>query len=105
MRRDTIPMRTHSDSRNSLGRRESLEKPGRASGPGQSIRAGAWDENFGGFAMRGASSRGVWKQLDALFRFGTVGDLSDEELLGQFVAGRDKAAGAAFAALVERYGP
>ena len=56
--------------------------------------------------MRGTSSRGVWKQLDGLFRFGTAGLLSDEELLGRFVgAERDDAAEAAFAALVERHGP
>jgi RNA polymerase sigma-70 factor (ECF subfamily) len=55
--------------------------------------------------MRGTLSRGVWKQLDGLFRFGTAGPLSDEELLGRFVARRDEAAEAAFAALVERHGP
>jgi len=55
--------------------------------------------------MRGTSSRGVWKQLDGLFRLGTAGQLSDEELLGRFVAQRDDAAEAAFAALVERHGP
>ena len=55
--------------------------------------------------MLSASSRGVWKQLDGLFRFGAAGQLSDEELLGRFVAGRDDAAEAAFTALVERYGP
>ncbi len=55
--------------------------------------------------MRGTSSRGVWKQLDGLFRFGAAGPLSDEELLGRFVARRDEAAEAAFAALVERHGP
>ena len=55
--------------------------------------------------MLGAPSRGVWKQLDGLFRYGAVGHLGDEELLGRFVARRDEAAEAAFAALVERYGP
>jgi cobalt-zinc-cadmium efflux system membrane fusion protein len=55
--------------------------------------------------MRIASSRGVWNELDGLLRFGVAGDLSDEELLGRFVARRDDAAEAAFAALVERYGP
>jgi RNA polymerase sigma factor (sigma-70 family) len=55
--------------------------------------------------MRGASSRGVWNQLDGLLLFGVAGQLSDEELLGRFVARRDEAAEAAFAALVERYGP
>jgi RNA polymerase sigma factor (sigma-70 family) len=56
--------------------------------------------------MTGASSRGVWKQLDELFCFGASGQLGDDELLGRFVAGRrDEAAEAAFAALVERHGP
>src|SRR5262245_55417189 len=55
--------------------------------------------------MLGASSRGVWKQLDGLFRHGAAGHLGDEELLSRFVARRDEAAEAAFAALVERYGP
>jgi RNA polymerase sigma factor (sigma-70 family) len=51
-------------------------------------------------------SRGVWKQLDGLFRFGVSGHLGDAELLGRYVAGRrDEAAEAAFAALVERHGP
>jgi len=55
--------------------------------------------------MRGVSSRGVWNQLDGLLVFGATGQLSDEELLGRFVARRDDDAEAAFAALVERYGP
>ncbi len=55
--------------------------------------------------MLGASSRGVWKQLDGLFRHGAAGHLGDAELLGRFVGRRDEAAEAAFAALVERYGP
>jgi RNA polymerase sigma factor (sigma-70 family) len=56
--------------------------------------------------MAGAPSRGVWKQLDGLFRFGTSGHLGDDELLGRFVSGRrDEAGEDAFAALVERHGP
>jgi RNA polymerase sigma factor (sigma-70 family) len=43
--------------------------------------------------------------LEGLFRFGAAGHLSDAELLGRFVARRDEAAEAAFAALVERHGP
>jgi RNA polymerase sigma factor (sigma-70 family) len=51
-------------------------------------------------------SRGVWKQLDGLFRFGASGQLGDAELLGRYVSGRrDEAAEDAFAALVERHGP
>jgi cobalt-zinc-cadmium efflux system membrane fusion protein len=55
--------------------------------------------------MRGTLSRGVWDQLDGLLFFGATGHLSDEELLGRFVARRDDAAEAAFAALVDRHGP
>jgi RNA polymerase sigma factor (sigma-70 family) len=51
-------------------------------------------------------SRGVWKQLDGLFRLGASGQLGDAELLGRYVSGRrDEAAEDAFAALVERHGP
>jgi RNA polymerase sigma factor (sigma-70 family) len=45
------------------------------------------------------------RQLDRLFRLGTVGSLSDPQLLEQFVAGDDEAAEAAFEALVGRHGP
>jgi RNA polymerase sigma factor (sigma-70 family) len=57
--------------------------------------------------MRVAPSRGAWKQLDSLFRFGVAGHLGDDELLGRFVGRRDdvEAAEAAFAVLVERHGP
>ncbi len=56
--------------------------------------------------MASAPSRGVWKQLGGLFRFGASGHLGDEELLGRFVSGRrDEAGEDAFAALVERHGP
>ena len=56
--------------------------------------------------MAGGPSRGVWEQLEGLFRFGASGYLGDAELLGRFVAGRrDDAAEEAFAALVERHGP
>src|SRR5271166_6016285 len=55
--------------------------------------------------MRGALSGGVWNRLDGLLVYGATGQLSDEELLGRFVARRDDGGEAAFAALVERYGP
>jgi cobalt-zinc-cadmium efflux system membrane fusion protein len=55
--------------------------------------------------MRGSLSRGVWDQLDGLLVSGLTGQLSDEELLSRFVTWRDESAEAAFAALVERYGP
>src|SRR5262249_42258219 len=64
------------------------------------------DEAAGGSAMAVGPSRGVWAQLEGLFRFGAPGQLGDAELLGRFVAGRrDEAAEAAFAALVDRHGP
>ena len=54
--------------------------------------------------MAGASSREVLRHLNTLFHCGATGQLSDTELLERFVAGRDEAAEAAFAALVERHG-
>src|SRR5262249_21892340 len=50
-----------------------------------------------------ASRRRLW-QLEDLFRAGTVGDLSDGELLDRYVRCRDDVGGAAFAALVVRHG-
>jgi RNA polymerase sigma factor (sigma-70 family) len=43
--------------------------------------------------------------LEALFRFGTVGGLSDTELLERFVSGRDEAGEANFRTLLARHGP
>jgi RNA polymerase sigma factor (sigma-70 family) len=54
--------------------------------------------------MAGVSSREVLRHLNTLFQCGAAGQLSDAELLERFVAGRDEAAEAAFAALVERHG-
>jgi RNA polymerase sigma factor (sigma-70 family) len=54
--------------------------------------------------MAGTSSREVLRHLNTLFHCGAAGQLSDAELLGRFVAGRDEAAEAAFAALIERHG-
>jgi RNA polymerase sigma factor (sigma-70 family) len=54
--------------------------------------------------MAGASSREVLRHLNTLFHCGAAGQLGDAELLGRFVASRDEAAEAAFAALVERHG-
>lgn len=55
--------------------------------------------------MPGASSsREFLRNLNTLFHCGTAGQLSDAELLNRFVASRDAAAEAAFAALVERHG-
>ena len=54
--------------------------------------------------MAGASSRQVLRHLHTLFHCGVAAQLSDTELLEQFVASRSEAAEAAFAALVERHG-
>ena len=53
---------------------------------------------------RGFGSTGFRNRLDTLFHFGVVGDLSDEQLVEQFLTGRDGADQLAFAALVERHG-
>jgi RNA polymerase sigma factor (sigma-70 family) len=45
------------------------------------------------------------RQLERLFGVGTVGGLSDVELLARFAAVDDEAAGAAFEAIVARHGP
>ena len=73
--------------------RRNPEKAGRAGRSGPSNRQAGDDGDAGGPVMAGAPSRGVWKQLDGLFRFGVSGQLGDDELLGRFVAGRrDEAA-------------
>jgi RNA polymerase sigma factor (sigma-70 family) len=53
---------------------------------------------------RGFGSTGFRNRLDTLFHFGVVGDLSDGQLVEQFLTGRDGADQLAFAALVERHG-
>jgi RNA polymerase sigma factor (sigma-70 family) len=45
------------------------------------------------------------RQLERLFRMGTVGELSDPQLLERFVAEDDESAATAFEAIVERHGP
>jgi RNA polymerase sigma factor (sigma-70 family) len=52
--------------------------------------------------MGSGPSAAVLKQLHTLFQAGTVGGLTDGQLLEQFVRRRDETA---FAALVERHGP
>ena len=54
--------------------------------------------------MAGASSREVLRHLNTLFHCGAAGQRTDAELLESFVSGRDQAAEAAFAALVDRHG-
>ena len=50
-------------------------------------------------------STGACRQLNRLFRLGTVGGLTDSQLLEQFVSGDDESAALAFEAIVERHGP
>jgi RNA polymerase sigma factor (sigma-70 family) len=47
----------------------------------------------------------VLRQVEALFNVGTIGDLSDGQLLERFATDPDEAAELAFSALVERHGP
>jgi RNA polymerase sigma factor (sigma-70 family) len=47
----------------------------------------------------------LWKDLRTLYHFGTIGDLTDGQLLERFVEGAGGVAEASFAALVERHGP
>ena len=46
----------------------------------------------------------LW-QIHTLIRAGSIGDLTDGQLLERFATSNDEAAGLAFAALVERHGP
>jgi RNA polymerase sigma factor (sigma-70 family) len=54
--------------------------------------------------MRGVRTEAD-RQLERLFRVGTVGGLTDAQLLEQFVDGDDEAAAVAFEAIVGRHGP
>src|SRR5271163_4339354 len=49
-------------------------------------------------------SIGAGRQLNRLLRLGTVGGMTDAQLLEQFVTADDEAAALAFEAIVERYG-
>ena len=53
----------------------------------------------------GSAGADLRNQLNTLFRFGVVGDLSDGQLVQRFLTARDGADQAAFTALVERHGP
>jgi RNA polymerase sigma factor (sigma-70 family) len=55
--------------------------------------------------MSPGSTNTAGRQLEALFRLGTVGALTDAQLMEQFVAHRGQDAEDAFAAIVERHGP
>ena len=48
---------------------------------------------------------GIIREIDRLFSLGTVGGMTDAQLLALFVAQRDDAAEVAFEALVKRHGP
>ena len=64
-------------------------------------KLGDWEA----FGMSGAASPSVVRPLGVLFDVGSVAGLSDGQLLERFLAGRDPAGEAAFAALVARHGP
>jgi RNA polymerase sigma factor (sigma-70 family) len=55
--------------------------------------------------MAEGRGNGAPRYVRALFEAGTIGGLSDEELLGRFTGRRDEVAELAFAVLVERHGP
>jgi len=55
--------------------------------------------------MAQLASRSLVQQIGSLFDGGSVSGLSDRELVGRFIAHRDQAGEAAFAALVARHGP
>ena len=55
--------------------------------------------------MAGRRSGDTFKNLSSLFLVGTLGGVSDVQLLERFVAGRDEASETAFRAFVERHGP
>ena len=55
--------------------------------------------------MMGIEKTDTGRQLNRLFRLGTVTGMTDPQLLEQFVAGDADSAGMAFEAIVERHGP
>jgi RNA polymerase sigma factor (sigma-70 family) len=55
--------------------------------------------------MAGVALGSVVRQIESLFDGGSVAGLSDRQLLERFIARRDGAGEAAFAALVSRHGP
>ncbi len=55
--------------------------------------------------MAEGRGNGTPRYVRALFEAGTIGGLSDEQLLGRFAGRRDEVAELAFAVLVERHGP
>src|SRR5262249_44514453 len=63
------------------------------------------DFHRGSAGMAPVTSRSVARQIESLFHGDTVSGLTDRQLLERFLARRDAAGGAAFAALVSRHGP
>jgi RNA polymerase sigma factor (sigma-70 family) len=55
--------------------------------------------------MAGSSSDSMHRQVQRLFNLGTVGSLTDAQLLDSFVSTRDEAREAAFEELLVRHGP
>src|SRR5438128_9166410 len=55
--------------------------------------------------MKGAPSQSFVRDLDILYQVGTVGGLSDRELLGRFTSREGAGADRAFEAIVHRHGP
>ena len=55
--------------------------------------------------MAYAATGSVFRQIESLFEGGSVAGLTDRQLLERFIARRDPAGEAAFAALVTRHGP
>src|SRR5436305_12185526 len=53
----------------------------------------------------GSLSSDIRNRLDALLTFGVIGDLSDGQLIQQFLTAKQGADQVAFSALVERHGP
>jgi RNA polymerase sigma factor (sigma-70 family) len=53
----------------------------------------------------GSTEARLCKQIHTLYSIGTIGNLTDGQLLERFVAGRQGTAEAVFAVLIERHGP
>src|SRR4051794_6182852 len=73
--------------------------------PGAVLRIDSTWAPEGPAAMAHVASPTLARQLGALFDGGSAAGLSDRQLLERFVARRDAAGEAAFAALVSRHGP
>ena len=99
---------TRSNDRSRAGVfRETGMRPARSaqyrveSGRGRRPTAGCPRESL----MIPGSTRPAARQLETLFRLGTLGGVTDAQLLERFLAHRGEDVEAAFAAVVERHGP